>query len=279
VQAADVGPETRPGRVRRRVTVPDLLALVVFAVAGFMFAASGHGIVGPQRGDAAGGLSAAITAKQQHSTDLAGQIAQLRDELKAARGSVDPSQQLAAVTAQADQLARSVGLTEVTGPGVTVTLRDATPPDPLPEDMTGDDFVVHQQDIQAVVNSLWRGGAIGVAVMGHRLVSSSAVRCVGNTVILEGRVYSPPFVIEAVGPVQNLLRSLHADDDVAAYRAWAREFGLGYNERTSGQLQLAPYGGPLASTPPGTDTTAAPEPDPAARSAQTDVVEGETESQ
>ncbi len=52
-----------------------------------------------------------------------------------------------------------------------------------------------------MVNAMWRGGASGVTVMGQRLISTSAVRCVGNTVILQGQVYSPPFVIEAVGDV------------------------------------------------------------------------------
>ena len=62
-----------------------------------------------------------------------------------------------------------------------------------------DDLVVHQQDVQAVVNALWRGGADGVQVMDQRLIATSAVRCVGNTLILQGRVYSPPFTVTAVG--------------------------------------------------------------------------------
>lgn len=35
--------------------------------------------------------------------------------------------------------------------------------------------------------------------MDQRLISTSAVRCVGNTLILQGRVYSPPYKITAVG--------------------------------------------------------------------------------
>ena len=62
-----------------------------------------------------------------------------------------------------------------------------------------DDLVVHQQDVQAVVNALWRGGADGVQIMDQRLIATSAVRCVGNTLILQGRVYSPPYTITAVG--------------------------------------------------------------------------------
>ena len=42
-----------------------------------------------------------------------------------------------------------------------------------------------------MVNALWQGGAKGIQVMDQRLISTSAVRCVGNTLILQGRVYSP----------------------------------------------------------------------------------------
>ena len=50
-----------------------------------------------------------------------------------------------------------------------------------------------------MVNALWQGGARGIQVMDQRLISTSAVRCVGNTLILQGRVYSPPYRITAVG--------------------------------------------------------------------------------
>ncbi len=214
-----------------------------------MFAASSRGVASPQRSDVSGGLATAIAAKQQHNAAMAEELQRVREQLDVARGALDPSAELATVNQQLDVLSSEVGLTQVSGPGVTVTLWDAQPPDPLPEDLTADDFVVHQQDIQAVVNALWRGGAAGITVMDHRLVSTSAVRCVGNTVILDGRVYSPPFVIAAVGPVQNLLRSLRSDDTVAAYRAWAAEAGLGYAQRTDGNLRLPEYRGPLGLSP------------------------------
>ncbi len=65
--------------------------------------------------------------------------------------------------------------------------------------MSPDDLVVHQQDVQAVVNALWAGGADAVQVMDQRLLSTSAVRCVGNTLLLNGRVYSPPYADQRGG--------------------------------------------------------------------------------
>ncbi|MFG1998137.1 DUF881 domain-containing protein [Spirillospora sp. NPDC048911] len=43
------------------------------------------------------------------------------------------------------------------------------------------------------------GGAAGMQIMDQRVTSTSAVRCVGNTLILQGVVCSPPSTITAVG--------------------------------------------------------------------------------
>ena len=81
---------------------------------------------------------------------------------------------------------------------MTVALDDAPPQArsrPLPPGIpspTPDDLVVHQQDIQGVVNALWAGGAEAMTLMGQRVIATTAVRCVGNTLLLHGAVYSPP---------------------------------------------------------------------------------------
>ena len=92
---------------------------------------------------------------------------------------------------------------------MTVTLADAprSADRVLPEGTSPDDVVVHQQDVQAVVNALWAGGAEAMQIMDQRIVSTSAVRCVGNTLILQGRVYSPPYEITAIGDPERLAQS------------------------------------------------------------------------
>jgi uncharacterized protein YlxW (UPF0749 family) len=51
-------------------------------------------------------------------------------------------------------------------------------------------------------------------IMDQRVISTSAVRCVGNTLILHGRVYSPPYRINAVGDPAELTRALSASDGI-----------------------------------------------------------------
>ncbi|WP_242425092.1 DUF881 domain-containing protein, partial [Frankia sp. EI5c] len=118
------------------------------------------------------------------------------------------------------ELAAQVGLTAVRGPAVTIELDDAPRESrgrPLPAGVRSpgpNDLVVHQQDVQAVVNALWSGGAEAMAIMGHRVTPRTAVRCVGNTLLLAGRVYSPPFRISAIGDQVALYDALDTDPRV-----------------------------------------------------------------
>ena len=117
------------------------------------------------------------------------------------------------------------------GRGSTVTLNDAPrrADGSLPAGAQRDDLVVHQQDVQAVVNALWAGGAEAMTIMGVRVISTSAVRCVGNTLLLNGRVYSPPFVITADRrPGRRLRTALDAAPGRPPFRDAVTAFGLGW---------------------------------------------------
>ena len=104
----------------------------------------------------------------------------------------------------------AAGVVPVSGPGLVVTLNDAPRDAAVPAQAGPDDLVVHQQDVQAVVNALWSGGADAIMLQDQRVISTSAVRCVGNTLILQGRVYSPPYSITAIGDVPKLRAALGA---------------------------------------------------------------------
>src|SRR6185437_17020012 len=84
-------------------------------------------------------------------------------------------------------------------------------------------LVVHQSDLQAVVNALWAGGAEAMSIAGQRVIATSAVRCVGNTLLLNGEVYSPPFRVVAIGPATQLQNNLDGSPAVRLFKQ-AAEF-------------------------------------------------------
>ena len=142
--------------------------------------------------------------------------------------------------------AAAVGLDAVRGPGVEVQLWDAPHGDGSPAGFAPDDLVVHQQDLEAVMNALWAGGAEAMAVQGHRVVSTTGVRCVGNVLHIAGRTYSPPYVIEAVGDPGELEAALQASPGVAVYLQYVDAVGLGWSATRQSDLQLPAYSGTMA---------------------------------
>jgi uncharacterized protein YlxW (UPF0749 family) len=144
---------------------------------------------------------------------------------------------------RADALRQAVGLTALRGPGVSVSLNDApvTAKGQRLPDVTNDDLVVHQQDVQSVVDALWAGGAEAMTIMGVRVIGTSAVRCVGNTLLLQGRVYSPPFVIKAIGDPARLRAALDAEPGVQYFQRDARDYGLGYSVVDESQIFTPAY--------------------------------------
>ena len=72
--------------------------------------------------------------------------------------------------------------------------------------------------------------------MDQRLIATSAVRCVGNTLILQGRVYSPPYRITAIGDPKTLDTALNIPGGVAAT---ARAAGGELTVRELPQVRIA----------------------------------------
>jgi uncharacterized protein YlxW (UPF0749 family) len=170
-----------------------------------------------------------VTASEQRAAALR---AQIESQTEALAGSDAP---IAAQRNRAATYRQAAGLTALTGPGITVELNDAPrlADGSLPAGASNDDLVVHQGDVQAVVNALWAGGAEAMSIMNVRVLATSAVRCVGNTLLLHGRVYSPPFKISAIGEPAALQRALAASEGVRLFKDAVDHYQLGYRETTS----------------------------------------------
>lgn len=224
-----------------------ILTAGVFALAGLIFFTSF---------DTAKGTNIRTDASLLKLSDLIHERSRKNGELEESNGSLrDDVESLAerddgSTKAEDDKLAdleERAGTQKLKGEAITVTLNDAPPdataklpgyPEPQP-----DYLVIHQQDLQAVVNAMWQGGAEGIKVMDQRLISTSAVRCVGNTLILQGRVYSPPYKITAVGDPEKLKKALSASPAIQNYMVYVNVYGLGWQVEDNGTVTLPGYSG------------------------------------
>ena len=209
-----------------------LLVPLIAALAGVLFTTTARTAAGTTlRDDRRPELTRLIVDREAQLAAETDAAAALRSRIDAiTNGQAGSDTRIQQQTQRADASRAAAGLTAVHGPGITVSLDDAPrrADGALPAGARPDDVVVHQQDVQSVVNALWAGGAEAMTIMGVRVISTSAVRCVGNTLLLHGRVYSPPFRIAAIGSPSAMRAALGADAGVRAFQSAAAAFGLGY---------------------------------------------------
>jgi len=85
------------------------------------------------------------------------------------------------------------GLTRLSGPGIVITLDDSK------ESSTLVDSIVHAADLRDVVNLLWGSGAEAIAINDERIISSTAIDCIVNTILINNTRISNPFIVKAIG--------------------------------------------------------------------------------
>ncbi len=212
--------ESTPGPTRSsrawRVAAP-----VAFGLCGALFVASAANSDGTDlRPGRYTDLASLVSTEATRVQELQAQVTQLNTEVDQLADRVN-DQRVRRLQKRADSLKGGAGLTPVTGPGVTVTLSDA------PEEVINSSsenlnlLVVHQQDIQAVVNAMWRGGAEAIVIQGQRIITTTGIKCEGNAVQLDGVPYAQPYVIEAVGDQAAILQAIDNDDYLRIYREQA----------------------------------------------------------
>ena len=238
----------RPGRTRWRSGWAAVVPLVAIG-AGVLFATSGQTSQGTDlRSSGRTDLVDVVRSQDRTVREREVTVQQLQQQVDSLIARAAPgNEEVARLRAQAAKLAPSVGTQAVTGPSLSVSLDDAKrTAASLPEPYTADDIVVHQQDVQGVVNALWAGGAEAMMLQDQRVISTSAVRCVGNTLILQGRVYSPPYVIQAIGDTDGMRAALANSEQVKIYRDYADLLGLGYRVTGKEEASFPAYAGSLS---------------------------------
>lgn len=236
---------TRLRSYRSRSVLWRLAAPAVFMVAGALFITSAVSSGGTDLTGTAGriadlsGLAAAETRELESLRAEQAELAAQVDELTKSLGdtSAEPDRE------RADALRAPAGLDPVAGPGVTITLSDA--PEAIQDTAETDinNLVVHQQDIQAVANALWAGGAEAMTIQGQRVVSTTGIRCVGNSVVLHDVPYAPPYRISAIGPTTEMLDEVNASPYIGFYLEVVEAYQLGWDVQIEDRLEMPGYDG------------------------------------
>lgn len=253
---------SRHGKRRnaKQTVITSLIVALICAVAGYLFAVNvrtnGSSVMSSDTEGLLQERTQHVNQLQKDITDLSSQI----DTLKKALGDDDTDEGTDGSESGTDTDANSGSdgsgsdadaaaadsatvLPAYSGPGMTVTLSDS----PLWQDAEAsgnlsaanvNDYVVHQQDLEAVINAMWAGGAEAMMIQDQRVLPTTAVRCVGNVLLLQGKQYAPPYTVSAIGPVDDMQKALDASNAVIIYKQYVETDGLGWEQKVLKKLEF-----------------------------------------
>ncbi len=135
------------------------------------------------------------------------ELEEAEDELELTRQEVTTDNSRGTeLEAELSEINKLLGLTEITGSGVIVTLSDNT--SVTSKDIDVDDninyYLIHDEDVINIVNELNNAGAEAISINGQRVISTTAITCSGSVITINGVKLSSPFVISAIGNPESL---------------------------------------------------------------------------
>ncbi len=184
-------------------------------------------------------LVSLIEERRELVDDLDAEVERLRAEVAdaqaaaAARSSSD-----AAASAELKSLSETAGTVAVSGPGLVVRL-DNSNRQPASPDQAGA-YLIHDTDLQLVINGLFAAGAEALDVNDSRVVATTPVRAAGDTIVVNFRPLSPPYVIEAIGADRE---TFERTEIARRFRRWSALFGLGYRITEEDELTVDAFTG------------------------------------
>lgn len=184
-------------------------------------------------------LQKELTKEKERSIDLEKQLLLVNNDLNIYRKeSENKSSDSKALSNEVQRYKILAGLTNVSGPGITVTLNDSTVKTDPSQDVSS--YILHDSDLRTVVNELCSAGAEAISINGERIIATSEIRCVGPTIIVNGNKYSPPYVIRAIGDAQMLEAALNIKGGIAEeLKFWKIEFNI----TKSNKIEIGKYNG------------------------------------
>lgn len=135
---------------------------------------------------------------------------------------------------------KMIGLTEVTGPGVIVTLSDSKRD--ASSVLNANSLIVHDGDILSVINELKNAGAEAISINDQRLVPTSSIVCGGNIIQINGEKIGAPFVIKAIG----LPEQLAALERPGGYLEILKGYSIEVDFKKSNNITIPKYTGVIS---------------------------------
>jgi len=254
----------RPGGDRRSVPLEPLLTAAGALLVGFLLsvglsAGREAARVQNERKDE---LIALVDTRQTRAEALGAQLEQLRSEVAAAESRA--AEGLPLLQVQVAEVEAAAGLTPVQGPGLELRFADATTACPTGR---AEDCRIQDVDLQLAVNTLFALGSEAVAVNGERVISTTAIRSAGGSILVNYRVLTSPYEVQAIGDAAALKEGIADSSLTSDFEVWRDVYGLGFAVAAGDELEVPAFTGSVRLRAATVDRDTGPDMDPPAGAA------------
>jgi len=174
--------------------------------------------------------------------------AALKSRISTLRDDIDESLEQNALVSQTtnletlNTLKQEIGLTELKGSGFKIQLDDSQFVDR--ENISDDEGgIVYAADIRDIVNLLRSNNVEGISINEQRVIATSSITSVGNTVLVNNSNLAPPFTISTIGDYESFLIRLADPSVLVDLQKRVNENGIQFKTAPAPHLVLPIYNG------------------------------------
>lgn len=138
---------------------------------------------------------------------------------------------------KSDELKKQIGLTPLGGEGIMVTLADAD------NNLTDANSIAHAADMRDLVNLLWANGATAISVNDQRVVATTSIDCIVNTVMINNVRTVPPFDIRAIGDRRRMAEAVNNEKNLPDIHTRVKNEGLVFQVTEQKKVEVPAYSG------------------------------------
>jgi len=143
-----------------------------------------------------GELKALIADFQKNQNMLKDEIKKVREEISQRQKDIQGSKSISAtLLSQLNEQKQEAGLVPASGEGIIIKFSDGQKIKGSEEDRS----IAHAADLRDIVNVLWLAGAKAISINDERIVWSTSIDCIINTILINNSHTTPPFEIKAIG--------------------------------------------------------------------------------
>ena len=128
-------------------------------------------------------------------------------------------------------------MTPLAGEGIMVTLADAD------NNIADSNSIAHAADMRDLVNLLWANGATAISVNDQRIVATTSIDCIVNTVMINNVRTVPPFDIRAIGDRRRMAETVRDENKLSDIYARVKNEGLVFQITEQKKVEVPAYSG------------------------------------